>query len=127
MSNDGSCKIYTSIGLMSGTSMDGIDLALIKSDGKNLISREKFSYFPYSAEMKKDLQFLINGTPNLREIKIIERNFTMLNAEFINNFLQEHKISVSEIDIISFHGHTIYHAPEHNITWQIGDAASNSA
>jgi len=122
MSNHEHHKIYTAIGLMSGTSMDGTDLALIRSDGRNFIERKKFAYTPYSSDFKNKLQRLIYGAPSLREIKMIENDLTLLNAEIVNNFLEKNKIERKEIDAIAFHGHTILHVPEHKITWQIGNA-----
>lgn len=107
---------------MSGTSMDGVDLALIKSDGENLIQRINFAYFPYDDKFKKALQSLIYGRPTLLEIKIIENQFTILQADIVNEFMRHNKILPHEIDAIGFSGHTILHAPEHKITWQIGNA-----
>jgi len=115
-------KIYTAIGLMSGTSMDGVDLALIRSDGKNFIERQKFSYYPYAAETKNSLQSLISGAPSLLQIKIIENEFTLLNAKIVNDFIAKNNINIDEVDAIAFHGHTILHAPQHQVTWQIGNA-----
>ena len=122
MSNHEHHKIYTTIGLMSGTSMDGVDLALIRSDGKDFIERKLFSYTPYNAEMKKSLQRLIYGSPSLKEIKMVENEFTLLNVKIVNEFLAENNIDCQEIDAIAFHGHTILHDPDHQITWQIGNA-----
>jgi len=122
MSKNEHRKIYAAIGLMSGTSMDGIDLALIRSDGTNFIEHKKFSYHPYDAKMKSDLQHLIYKNPTLQKIKIVENEFTLLNAKIVNNFLAENQIDRREIDAIGFHGHTIFHMPEHQITWQIGNA-----
>lgn len=107
---------------MSGTSMDGIDLALIESDGKKNIIRKNFDYFPYSKEFKERLSSLIYGTPKPLDIRIVEDEFTNLNADFVNKFLAKNNINYQEIDLISFHGHTILHAPERQITWQIGNA-----
>ncbi len=122
MSNSANHKIYTTIGLMSGTSMDGVDLALIRSDGRDFIERKKFAYFPYDAETKNSLQSLIYSTPSLVQIKIIENEFTLLNAQIVNNFIAKNNINANEIDAIGFHGHTILHAPQHQVTWQIGNA-----
>lgn len=115
-------KIYKSIGLMSGTSMDGIDLALIESDGKNVINRKKFVYLPYEKSLRNKLSQLIYETPKTLDIKIIENELTSLHADFVNDFLRENHLTHSEIDLISFHGHTIAHAPEQKVTWQIGNA-----
>ena len=114
-------KIYRSIGLMSGTSMDGIDLALIESDGEKNIQHKKFSYIAYEKDFKTRLAALIYRHPTLAEIKLIENELTILHADLVNNFLRENKIDAKEIDLIAFHGHTILHAPEQKITWQIGN------
>jgi anhydro-N-acetylmuramic acid kinase len=114
-------KIYKSIGLMSGTSMDGIDLALIESDGVDATVNKNFDYIAYDSDFKKELLALIYGTPKLQEIKSFENKFTLLHADFVNNFLAKNKIDPQEIDLIAFHGHTILHSPEQGTTWQIGN------
>ena len=114
-------KIYKSIGLMSGTSMDGIDLALIESDGKEIIERKNFAYLAYEKDFKERLKAIIYNDPKLIEIKLIENELTLLHAKLVNNFLAENKIDSSEIDLIAFHGHTILHNPQQGITWQIGN------
>lgn len=115
-------KLYKSIGLMSGTSMDGIDLALIESDGKKIIHRKGSAYLAYSKDFKTRLRALIYNAPKLHEIKIIENELTLLHAELVNKFLAENKIDRKEIDLVAFHGHTILHDPQQQITWQIGNA-----
>jgi anhydro-N-acetylmuramic acid kinase len=114
-------KIYKSIGLMSGTSMDGIDLALIESDGEKIIKRNNFAYLSYQQNFIDKLRFLINNKPSLEEIKLIEKELTIIHANFVNDFLGKNKILANQIDLISFHGHTILHKPQQKITWQIGD------
>ena len=111
-------KIYRSIGLMSGTSMDGIDLALIERDGKDIIKQKGFAYKAYEKDFKTRLAKLIYDHPKLEEIKITENELTILHADLVNEFLAKNKIDKSSIDIISFHGHTIFHNPEKSITWQ---------
>lgn len=114
-------KLYKSIGLMSGTSMDGIDLALIESDGKKIIQRRSSDYLAYSKDFKTRLRALIYNAPTLHEIKTVENELTLLHAELVNKFLAKNKIDREEIDLVSFHGHTILHAPQQQITWQIGN------
>lgn len=114
-------KIYKSIGLMSGTSMDGIDLALIESDGKKIIRRTHFDYLAYDQNFKTRLAALIYKAPTLTEIKLVENELTLLHAKLVNEFLAKKKISPSEIDLIAFHGHTILHLPEQRATWQVGN------
>jgi anhydro-N-acetylmuramic acid kinase len=115
-------KLYKSIGLMSGTSMDGVDLALIESDGKSVIRRLNFSYHAYKSDFKNRLKALIYKHPTLAEIKLVEQELTVLHADFVNEFLAQNQISAHEIDLISFHGHTIFHDPKQKITWQLGNA-----
>lgn len=115
-------RIYKAIGLMSGTSADGIDLSLIESDGKKIIKNCGFSYLPYSAEFKAKLHHLIYQKPTLEEIKLTENELTILHANLVNEFLEKNKINPKEIDVISFHGHTILHNPQQLITWQIGNS-----
>ena len=118
-------KIFTAIGLMSGTSMDGIDLSLIKSDGYTEFSSILDNYF----EFDKSLQ---NGLINLRnklfthtdldkyseEIKELEKQFTLFNGEIINEFLKKYG---AEIDLIGFHGQTVFHDVNKKISVQLGD------
>lgn len=114
-------KTYRSIGLMSGTSMDGIDLALVESDGLKIIKRKNFHYKAYNEDFKSRFRDLIYGTPRLEKIKSVENELTILHADLVNEFLSENNIDKKSIDMISFHGHTILHIPEKSITWQIGN------
>jgi anhydro-N-acetylmuramic acid kinase len=114
-------KLYKSIGLMSGTSMDGIDLALVESDGKSAIKSSHFDYLPYTKDFKSRLESLIYKTPKLSEIKLVEKELTLLHANLVNDFLKKNNISSSEIDLVAFHGHTILHNPDQGFTWQLGD------
>lgn len=114
-------KLYKAIGLMSGTSMDGIDLALIESDGQNIINRQSFAYTTYTEDLKEKLQNIIYKAPDLETIKDVENELTLIHANLVNDFLAKNNISKDEIDLVAFHGHTILHIPEKNITWQIGN------
>jgi anhydro-N-acetylmuramic acid kinase len=114
-------KTYKAIGLMSGTSADGIDLSMIESNGEKIIKHCGFSYLPYSAKFKAKLHHLIYEKPSLEEIKSTENELTILHANLVNEFLANNKIKPEEIDAISFHGHTIFHKPQKLISWQIGN------
>ncbi len=116
-------KIITSLGLMSGTSMDGIDIALIKSDGQKINDRGANKYYPYSPKIKNSLVKLINNKTNsLLEIKEIELEITKKHIAAVKDFLTKNKIDKNNIDIIGFNGQTILHNPRKGITWQIGNA-----
>lgn len=102
--------------------MDGIDLALIESDGKTIINRKNFDYLPYSKDFKNRLTAIIYDHPTLNQIKLIENELTLLHADLVNKFINQNHINAAEIDLIAFHGHTIFHDPAQAITWQIGNA-----
>ena len=114
-------KLFSAIGLMSGTSMDGIDVAFLQSDGKSVVNNKYFSYFAYDDNFRQKISRLINSKPSLHEIHEVEQEFTDLNANIIESFLKEHKINRNQVDLIAFPGHTIIHDPANSITRQIGD------
>ncbi len=115
-------KIFRAIGLMSGTSLDGIDLAMIESDGGENIKIIASDYCEYSPEFRNRLRDLIFQNPTLNGIKEIENEITILHANLVNNFLKKNNLKSSEIDLIGFHGQTIFHQPAKKITWQIGNS-----
>ncbi len=118
-------KIYTALGLMSGTSMDGVDASIVKSDGDREYSIKLDKYFEYGDEVRRKLlnireKVLIvdDLKMHFEEIKSLERDITLFHANAVNEILQNSKI---EIDLLGFHGQTIFHDPEKKITKQLGD------
>ena len=118
-------KLYTSIGLMSGTSMDGVDLSVISSDGYDEFFNHFDAYFEFGKTLKDKLVYirdLISSEKdllnNLTLIAEIERNLTLFHGDIINQSLKNINLP---IDVIGFHGHTIFHKPQKKITRQLGD------
>ncbi|MDC3126621.1 anhydro-N-acetylmuramic acid kinase [Candidatus Pelagibacter sp.] len=118
-------KLFTSIGLMSGTSMDGVDISIIQSDGQYEFHNILDEYFEYDADLQAELIRLRNIVlnqndllKNSEELVNLERKITVFHAEKINHILLEYK---KEIDLIGFHGQTIFHNPQKKITKQLGD------
>ena len=118
-------KIFTALGLMSGTSMDGVDASIVKSDGDREYSIKLDKYFEYGDEVRRKLlnireKVLIvdDLKMHFEEIKSLERDITLFHANAVNEILQNSKI---EIDLLGFHGQTIFHDPEKKITKQLGD------
>ncbi len=118
-------KIYTAMGLMSGTSLDGVDVSIIQSDGNKEFSSILDRYFEYDKELIHKIlnirEKIINPdklSTYLDEISDLERKITLFHAEAVKETL---KVSKSSIDLIGFHGQTIYHDPEKRITRQLGD------
>ena len=118
-------KLYTAIGLMSGTSMDGIDLSIISSDGYDEFSNILDDYYEYDKNLQDQLvrlrdlvltkKDLLQNSEKLREL---ERNLTLFHADAVNQSLKKYR---DPIDLIGFHGQTIFHNPHEKITNQLGD------
>ena len=118
-------KLYTSIGLMSGTSMDGVDISIIQSDGQYQFYNILDEYFEYDVELQVELirlRNLVLGENDLfkysQELGNLERKITVFHAEKIKQILLKYK---NDIDLIGFHGQTIFHEPQKKITKQLGD------
>ena len=114
------------IGLMSGTSMDGIDAALIESDGRDFVRPIGFHFLPYSPEMRADLRQAMAEARDMAApqpspfILDVEQRQTLLHAKAVAAVLARYP---GALDVIGFHGQTIAHRPERGWTWQIGDGA----
>jgi anhydro-N-acetylmuramic acid kinase len=108
------------IGLMSGTSMDGIDAALIRSDGGTAVSAGAFLSQPYDAGMRRQLRSVLGGKG---PVEAVERALTLRHAEAVRLLLSEAAVPAAAVRVIGFHGHTILHRPQQQRTWQIGDGA----
>ncbi len=106
------------IGLMSGTSMDGVDVALVKTDGFKNFKIKNFETFCYSDEIRKLLQKSIRLKINLSSLSEVITNFHINSIKLL---LKKYGLSVKNIDLIGFHGQTIMHHPAEGWTWQLGN------
>jgi anhydro-N-acetylmuramic acid kinase len=107
------------IGLMSGTSADGIDVALLRTDGVDFVERLGGVTIPYPADFSA--QLLQAAQTHIAE-EVLVRELTKRHAAAVTALLQQTGYTTQEIDYLGFHGHTIDHAPEERRTLQIGDA-----
>ena len=118
-------KFYYSLGLMSGTSADGVDASIIQSNGDTEYRVILDKYFKYNQNIYKNIHSLkekINDSNDLRKLinKILrlEKEITLFHAEVVKKIIKEYK---SHVDIIGFHGQTIFHNAKEKITKQLGD------
>ncbi len=108
------------IGMMSGTSMDGIDAALVRSDGLDTVEPVASLSVPYDSSMRNGLRSVLGGNG---PVASVERALTECHAEAVRTLLAKAGAEASDIAVIGFHGHTILHRPKERRTWQIGECA----
>lgn len=119
--------LYRAIGLMSGSSLDGLDIAyvhLLESRGKWSFEIYKASCVPYSPEWKEKLK---NATLlNAKEYLYLHSDYGKYIGELVNAFIKEHEL-LHEVHLISSHGHTVFHDPAIGMTAQLGNGAAIAA
>ena len=115
-------KKWISLGLMSGTSGDGVDASIIRTDGINECESIKDKYFEYNSDIYKDIHNLKEKIHKLEHLEIyqsdinnLERKITIFHAEIIKEF------NLKSDTLIGFHGQTIYHNPKEKISKQLGN------
>lgn len=120
------------IGIMSGTSLDGVDIALVKIKGtfkKTEIKIIDFQTFPIEENIKKQiLSQLEVETSNVRELTSLNFEISEMFARQINKLLKKNNLKTSHVDFIASHGQTIYHLPKKTndlspSTLQLGDGS----
>ena len=99
------------IGVMSGTSLDGIDITLCEIDTSqcNLLSSLEY---PFDKELKDKILSVIAGTTTLEQIGTLDSKLGHLFAKAINTFIEKESIETSKITAIGLHGQTLWHKPE---------------
>ena len=116
-----------SLGLMSGTSLDGIDVSIIKSDGEQNLEIIDDSYLKYEDQLKLKLKKVIDSCTSKdqlakipKEIDELEKELTLCHINACKLITEKNKNI--KIDLIGFHGQTVVHKPEFGYSIQIGDS-----
>lgn len=120
MSEESKNQPIWAIGLMSGTSLDGIDAALIKTDGITVEAFGESLTLDYTADERAQLFACIEGKG---DIPAAAHMLALRHAHAVDALLAQSSVARNEVQLVGFHGQTILHAPERGITQQIGDAA----
>jgi anhydro-N-acetylmuramic acid kinase len=123
-------EILKVIGLMSGTSLDGIDAALLDTDGEDVVRPGPSLTVPYDGETRALLRASLDaardvaqGSPVPHSIREAERVLTQAHGDAVKALLHKAGLTADQVSLIGFHGQTILHRPERHWTWQIGDGA----
>jgi anhydro-N-acetylmuramic acid kinase len=116
------------IGLMSRTSLDGVDIALIETDGEHITAFGPTGYRNYAPEERDLLRKALDAGQTLNErserpgvLRAAEAFVTAVHGETVETFLRTHGLEREDIDFVGFHGQTVLHRPEQRLTVQIGD------
>ncbi|PCI54984.1 MAG: anhydro-N-acetylmuramic acid kinase [Alphaproteobacteria bacterium] len=111
----GAHKVYRAIGLMSGTSLDGvIDVALIETDGHGYVKPLRYYAHPYDIAVRDKVRACFGKTARDAQIDEVEQLVTDIHIDAVKGLGEK-------ADIIGFHGQTVTHKPDDGFTWQLGD------
>jgi anhydro-N-acetylmuramic acid kinase len=116
----GVARLRAAIGLMSGTSLDGVDAALIRSDGRGRVEFGPHLTIPYGDALRAEVRAHFG---KLSAPSALVEALTRANAEAVEALIAQHGVKRADIDVIGYHGQTIWHRPEAGETVQLGDGA----
>ena len=123
--------LVRAIGMMSGTSLDGVDIALLETDGERVAAFGPTGYRPYSEDERALLRAALAAGAGLTDraarpgvLAEAEDFVTAAHAETVEAFLEAEQIDPADIAVVGFHGQTVLHRPAARLTVQIGDGAA---
>jgi anhydro-N-acetylmuramic acid kinase len=111
------------LGLMSGTSLDGVDVALIETDGEQVTAFGSFATVPYDEEVRRLVRAVFGREQADAGTAAAAQAVTQAHLDAVRAWSSASGIAVSSLDLVGFHGQTITHRPDQRFTWQIGDGA----
>jgi len=126
--SDGARDLTTAIGAISGTSMDGIDVAQIRSDGEARLEAGPGATYPYPAEVAAELRAVV-ADPARAAGPLVELEAAVTDAHVaaVERFLREFAIDRRKVEIVGLHGQTVLHRPRERFTRQLCDGARAAA
>jgi anhydro-N-acetylmuramic acid kinase len=119
-----SSSFLHALGLMSGTSVDGVDVALIETDGERLASFGPVLTVPYADDVRRLIRAAFGAEQPNDATAAAEQAVTEAHLDAVRRWSQETGTALSTVDVVGFHGQTVTHRPEKHFTWQIGDGAA---
>ncbi|KFC75539.1 Anhydro-N-acetylmuramic acid kinase [Bosea sp. LC85] len=116
-------QTLTAIGVISGTSMDAIDVSIVESDGRETLRFGAGASYPYPAETRRELQALIAEAERAvkEPLRELEAAVTAAHLDAVRRFMTEQALDPQSIDLVGLHGQTVYHRPEIRFTRQLID------
>ncbi|GGH09155.1 anhydro-N-acetylmuramic acid kinase [Alsobacter metallidurans] len=117
--------LLTAIGAISGTSMDGIDVSLVRTDGDARVETGPGQCYPYAPALRDQLLALIADAPRAEHgaLDDLEAAVSDAHADAIAQFMTEFSVDRASVRVIGLHGQTVYHRPEKRFTRQLGVGA----
>ena len=109
---------------MSGTSVDGVDVALIETNGETVTSQGPSTTVAYDEPLRRRIRDIFGAEKPSPEIAAVETALTEIHVEAVKWWSRQSGIALDTLDVVGFHGQTITHRPERRFTWQIGDGAA---
>ncbi len=110
------------IGVMSGTSMDGIDVALLRSDGEALVEPGPGFSYPYAPALAADLREVVADPARAEgDLKALEARVTEAHVQAVETFLAQAGVARADVALVGFHGQTVLHRPVRGLTRQLFD------
>jgi anhydro-N-acetylmuramic acid kinase len=119
--------VYKVIGIMSGSSLDGLDIAyvhLLETGGRWSFEIVEAECYPYPEEWKTKLSNAVN-LPAI-QYQLLHSAYGVYIGQQVNGFIAKHQLH-HKVDLVTSHGHTAFHFPEHKMTAQLGDGAAIAA
>jgi anhydro-N-acetylmuramic acid kinase len=119
-------RLLQAVGVISGTSMDGIDVALVATDGKDAVSARAGATYPYPPALRKELQAVVADPERAEKAPLddVETAVTTAHGDAIAQLLADQSIPANKVDVIGLHGQTVIHLPERHFTRQLGSGAA---